>query len=191
VAGRTEQQALRAFYEPIQQAVSYLTADVLTYIPTGPGSYALYFGGSRSSSAVRLFGDAQLALHLVQRVRLVTAEGQRGPFKVSTTSYNYSVADADTNQELVVFHWHPQGRQPEGHAAKLLACDPHMHVGSGATVDDRILNRHVPTERLSIEDVLLLAIEMGAVPREGWHNIIVAARDRFRKYRTWPNPSPQ
>lgn len=189
MAGRTDAEALRAFYEPIQRSISYLTGDVLSVVPTGSRIYVLTFGSPSAPKVARLFGDKRLSLRSLQRLRLIEAEGERGPIKVSTLSYAYTLADESTGQELLTFHWHPQAREPRDPAAQVLARDPHMHIGSAATSDDRLLNRHMPTERLSIEDVLILAVEMGATPRDGWQDVILSARERFRAFRTWPRPA--
>src|SRR6478609_18718 len=100
---------------------------------------------------VRLQGDARLHLSLSQRYRIVEATDELGPWRVTTAGYFYEVADSD-EREIVAFQWHPAGPSS--------VTTPHLHFGAGARIGYRTLAAcHVPTGRISIEQVLRLAIE--------------------------------
>jgi hypothetical protein len=69
--------------------------------------------------------------------------------------------------EIVAYHWHPGRRSPIDF--------PHLHLGAGSGVDREELHKaHLPTGRVELEDVLLMAIqEFGVRPRrEDWEEIL-------------------
>ena len=110
------------------------------------------------------------------RYQIVESGVEQLPWKVHTTGWAYSLLDR--HQDPVIdFHWHPE-----------LTPDvqfPHLHVYSEP---DR---RHFPTGRVLIEDVLGLAVEMGAEPRdlEKWQRVSQKNVENFKKGATWGLPS--
>ena len=43
-----------------------------------------------------------------QNYRIVRAEGQRGPWKVTIAAYHYTLEEPD-GREVISFQWHPEG----------------------------------------------------------------------------------
>jgi hypothetical protein len=79
-------------------------------------------------------------------------------------AYFYSLQN-EAGQEIVAFHWQPSAEHP----------DPHMHLGVGAQLGRKDIARaHIPTGRISLEEVLRFAItELGANPlREDWEGVL-------------------
>jgi hypothetical protein len=170
LAGRSQHTAVKAFVAPIAEALHCFTrADVR---PSGykssDGDLLLLLN---SGKPVQLAG-CDLTLEVVQWFGIVEASGRFGPYKVQTTGYQYILADNGGQNEVFTFHWHP-------HTSGLN--HPHVHVPA----PDRRL--HVPTGRIAIEEVLLLAHEMGATPlTNSWQRKVYGALERFKNYRTWP-----
>jgi hypothetical protein len=69
------------------------------------------------------------------------------------------------------FHWHPDGKSD--------VTWPHLHV-----YEERKL--HVPTGRVAIEQIVRLAIDLGAPPiRDDWEDVLARSLSRFQDWRTW------
>jgi hypothetical protein len=174
VAGKTPPKAVRAFTSPIQSALTCFVdgrVQVDSYDPAVEG--VLQFNGG---DAVKLDGSPRLHLFISMRYKIVESGVAQKPWKIHTTGWAHSLLNR--RQEPVVdFHWHPD-----------LTPDiqfPHLHVYSEP---DR---RHFPTGRVLIEDVLCLAVEMGAVPRDGakWQRVSRKNIENFKKGATWGLPT--
>lgn len=74
-----------------------------------------------------------------------------------TAGYLFSI-DSPEHQEILAFHWHPDGNSPVRH--------PHLHIGAGAQSGFSPLQKaHVPTGQVMLQDVLLFAInDLGVEP---------------------------
>jgi hypothetical protein len=120
----------------------------------------------------RLRGERVLHLNVTQQYRIVEAEGERGPWKVTTTSYSYEILNEDQS-EFLIYHWHPEGLSPESR--------PHLHIGGAHR------KTHVPTGRVAIEDVLRMCIRDLGVDetRDDWAAVLDEAQAAFATWRTW------
>lgn len=179
MAGKTPREAAWSFIEPIQRSLSCVTPDVLNY---GGGDYprevphVLYVG---SGDPVHLPGGARISLTFRMHYRLVRAEGERGPWKVQIAGYLYGIDDVD-GREILAYHWHPEGRSSER--------EPHLHLGAGAYVGRAELTAaHLPTGRISVEELLVLAIRgLGVEPRrDDWEAVLAENQSAFEIWRTW------
>jgi len=120
-----------------------------------------------------------LRARMSQNYRIVRAEGQRGPWKVTITAYHYTLEGLD-GREIVSFQWHPRGRGALPY--------PHLHLGAAAEVGRAELEgAHIPTGRVALEQVLRFAIETFRLrPRRGdWRDVLFGTRRRFEQWRTW------
>jgi hypothetical protein len=121
-----------------------------------------------------------LSLGLAQYSRIVETDDQaRGPWKVRTAGYQYELLrGAD---EFLRFEWHPDSRSH--------ATFPDLHVGGAACQDGAsLLSRtHLPTGRITLEQIVRLAIEeLDVHPLRGdWQEILAASDEAFRQWRTW------
>ena len=133
------------------------------------------------SGYIPLRGENRLHLSVTIHYEIVqTSDPQRGPWKVSTRKYMYHVV-ADDMTEVILFHWHPDGKSDEK--------EPHLHVGSSQLTPTAVVSRrtHLPTGRVSLESVLELLIQgFGVVPlRPDWQEILAASESDFHRWRTW------
>jgi hypothetical protein len=127
---------------------------------------------------VQLSGTTRLHLSLSQRYRIIEASGDVGPWKVTTVGYFYEIADS-TAREIVSFQWHPDSQSP--------VTWPHFHLGPGAEVGhERLSSCHVPSGRISVEQVLRLVIELGAETlRTDWDDVLTASQETYEQWRSW------
>lgn len=169
LAGKSEHTAVRAFVAPIQRAISCFFKEQVR--PTGyksdQGIAELVFNNGEPA---QFQGNSGLALELAQQYEIVHAGDRHlGPYKVSTRAYQYSLVNADDDSEVYAYHWHPDSHHTI----------PHVHAPPNSKT-------HLPTGRIAIEQMLLLAYELGAQPIDPqWRRKIVGALDAFEEHRTW------
>ncbi|HMS48876.1 MAG: hypothetical protein WAX12_17955 [Candidatus Microthrix subdominans] len=94
-------------------------------------------------------------------------------FKVSTRKWIHVLRRE--GREIVAYHWHPDEPGDKTY--------PHLHL-------DGKSSPHYPTGRVLIEDVLMLAVEMGAEPvdRARWDECCERNRSNFALGATWGLP---
>jgi len=122
---------------------------------------------------------ASLRARLNQNFRIVPAEGQRGPWKATITSYHYTLEESD-GREIMSFQWHPTGQGALPY--------PHLHLGNAADVGrDELQDAHIPSGRIALEQVLRFAIETFKLRprRSDWRDVLFGTRRRFEQWRTW------
>lgn len=173
MAGRTPPEAVRAFTEPIQEALTCfahgrVAAD--SYDPDTEG--ILHFNKAED---VRLSGEGRVQLSITMRYRIVKIPNPivaGKSWKVSTTGWVHSLKDR-AGQKIVDFHWHP--------AVTPDIPFPHLHAPTDP------LNLHLPTGRVLVEDVLMLAVECGAEPidEDKWRFVHARNLANFAKGATW------
>lgn len=120
-------------------------------------------------------------LHLGMRYEIIrTDEVDRGPWKVRTHSYTYTLTTADETEALA-FHWHPESSGVSW---------PHLHVGKVNLAPNGVVThkQHIPTERISVEAIVRFCIgELDVSPqRDDWKSILHESEERFRMWRSWP-----
>ncbi len=166
--GRNPYQAVQNYRSSLQRIVSCVTSSVILVGSTQgyrPGSeHRLALG---PEEAVRLPG-ANVSLS-VQVFARVLEQGERAlPWTVSPFGYYYALREPE-GPEIVTYHWHPGRRSSIDF--------PHLHLGAGSGVGREELQKaHIPTGRVELEDVLMMAIrEFGVRPRrEDWARILGA-----------------
>ncbi|SPM32862.1 hypothetical protein MRAB57_661, partial [Mycobacterium rhizamassiliense] len=168
VAGRTQTAAVKAFVEPIQNALGLFASGKVTV-----DSYKKDVEGRlvfNRGEVVKLHGGAGVGLSVSMHYRIVPAEAGRGPWKVSTVGYMY---DLVLNEKaLYEYHWHPIS---DSHEVR-----PHLHCSA-------VGKCHIPTGRVMIEDVLNLAVHYGAKPNSmrRWKELDKLNREKFARGATW------
>jgi hypothetical protein len=181
LAGASPKQAVENFVKPLQRALSCVTTAV---IDRQGGhdlgrTYALTVNGGEPVRLARVSRRADIAIRIAQQYRIAQAEGDRGPLKVQTVAYMYTVEDAE-GREIFGYHWHPESRSP--------ASFPHFHLEAGAMIGRAELERaHFPTGRVSVEEFLRLVIEAFDVRtrRRDWRAVLQQTQAAFSKWRTW------
>jgi hypothetical protein len=109
--------------------------------------------------------------------RVTEAEGERGPWKVSTAAYFYALHD-EKQREMLAFHWHPD---TEGQKI------PHLHLYAASNIATLLAKVHLPTGRITLEQFLrFLIVELDVKPiRNDWERVLAGTERRHLQYRTW------
>ena len=100
-------------------------------------------------------------------------------WKVSTEEYIYNVAELeDTRDYMLAWHWHPNQR-PE--------C--HMHVNAQLGNAMTLAKKHIPTSRISFEEVLrFLIAECDVEPAKEENElrrVLEETQGLYERFRTW------
>lgn len=152
----------------LQQAVSCVSPAVVSYALEAPDTYGVALRGQEPDKRfVRLYDGSGLGLAAQYRVAAVA--GERG-WEATLAAYRYDLWDRD-GREILSYHWHP--------AARSHVTTPHLHLGMGAASwRPELAKAHLPTGRVTLEDVLLLAIQELDVPplRGDWRTILTGDR---------------
>ncbi len=163
---RRPHEAAAAFTENLGRAISCVTNAVFDirggYHPTPTPHVAAL----NSGLPVPLAGAAGLRLSVLLQYHIVQDSGSHGPWIIRTSAYSYTVWDRD-EQELLVYHWHPDGRSA--------VTVPHLHIGSTAlATGSTLVKKHLPTRRITLDDVVRLVItELDVVPRrQDWAMVL-------------------
>ena len=179
MAGKNPYDAVKNYTDPLQKALFCVTKRILSvgggYYPRDEPHVLALAGGS----PVTLKGKNKLALSVIQHYSVVKAEGERGPWKVSTRGYIYTLEDRERN-EIVAYHWHPLSSSPQF---------PHVHVRmTCGVIADRLAKAHLPTGRIAVEQFLrLLIAEFDVTPlRSDWDQVLAQTQQAFEDWRTWP-----
>jgi hypothetical protein len=185
LAGSTPAEAVENFLHPLRKCLACITNAHINVSPRGYESLSEdddpHAATLNDGRLTKLVSDPPLGLLLAIQYRIVEAEGERGPWKTTGVQYEYIVKRWNDHREVLTYHWHPNGRGPMK--------DPHVHVGSamlvsGATLDSKA---HVSTGRVSVEDIIRLAIdELHVEPRRAeWRKVTEQTRGAYAKYRSW------
>jgi len=184
VPGRNPAEAVRAFLEPLQQALACIATGMIN-IPRGghnpkvddPHQWIINNG-----LGAELLNDGPHDLQLFAAMHWQVIKDDRegyGHYRVKTLGYDYSLV-AGKATELWALHWHPSGRSWERR--------PHLHVGDvvlaeGAPVSSKT---HLVTGRMTFENAIRWAIEFGAAPlHDDWADRLAVAETPHMLYRTW------
>lgn len=119
-----------------------------------------------------------LWLSVSMQYKIVEADEDRGPYKVKMTSYRYGIEDK-RGKEILSYDWHPN--------TGMLSPHLHLHVPTSIPPIIDFHKKHLPTGRVSIEQILRLTVEeFGVRPiRKDWGKILSDAQGQFEKWRTW------
>jgi len=178
VPGQTAREAVENHVRPVQWALSCVTDAVPghrggTYV--SEKSHVLTLGTDNGST---FLSGADLKFSFIQHYSILQLEGDQ-PYRVRTAYYAYGLEDLE-GDEIFAYHWHPYGISPVGY--------PHLHLKHGARIGrPELIRGHLPTGRVSLEDVLTLVIEQFDVKplRSDWREVLEESADMFRKNRTW------
>jgi hypothetical protein len=174
LAARNPSQAVTNFLNPLNRVLSCLTKDII--VASGCDLNKIEAASLNKGAPSRLRSNPAFFLSVLIQYKLTKAEGERGPWKVSTAAYAYGLHDKEQS-EIISYHWHPGvGRRY-----------PHLHLGAGSGVAQYLEKVHVPTRRISLEEILRFAIEELRVRplRRDWEKVLELAQSQFEKFRTW------
>ena len=166
MAGRNPNEAVANFLEPLADAIGCfakgrLSANVRTPYSEGVCHF-------NRANDVSLRGTTGIVVSFSMRYQVVEdTDPVRGPWKVTTTGWMYTLRNE--GGELYEYHWHP--------ISSSHVLTPHVHVGGQ--------DRHIPTGRVMVEDVLELAREMGAECSDRWASLVTGNREKFMRGACW------
>lgn len=217
MAGRTPSEAYATFIDAMNQALYCVTAGGRLFMSGDrynlqvDKEYGVLLSGGgagpddrEDGDPIRLNSDSQLWLG-VAHAFIVRRDGPvETPFRVSSTAYSYFFYDEveHRRQEVLAFQWNKNAAPPERQY-------PHLHVGSviarGSPFaarspfrSDDVNGLHIPTGRLSLEAVLMFAIqELRVEPSDNRTiasvlQVLREGDERFHSERTqsgWPHIS--
>ena len=180
MAGRTPREAVANFLEPLKAVVGCITAEgFVTRYSRRDGEQQTAEFQDGFAILDRQNGQS-LKLEIIHRYTVVPAEGQRGPWAVTTAEYIYDVVD-EADDPIAAFHWHPLDARV-GDEMRW----PHLHA-YGVHPSLTLHRLHLPTGRVSIEAVVRFLIEdLDVIPRrQDWNSILDRHEQAFRGSRTW------
>jgi hypothetical protein len=178
LAGRTPREALAAFIDPLQRALSCVTRANLVYRPPWAGHVQALGASEEPIRLAATAGGPAPSLYVEQQYQVVEAPGEHGPWKVSTRAYRYRI-DSAAGDELVLWHWHPTDREGRPHRQPR----PHLHAQVG-----ELRGLHLLTGRVGLESVIrVLLDDFDVRPRRSdWQGVLDATETLFEQWRTWP-----
>lgn len=173
---RNEREALKRYKHVLQQALGLVAR-------------AQWITGEQDRQSGRWFLSTEPF-----PLRLVTADGGsiylrctqmfsyqksatfRGEWKVHTEQYIYSVGTTPSEDDTVVaWHWHPDVRE-----------ECHLHLYRDDEILGPMRKMHLPTQRISFEQVLrFLIVDLDVRARAGWEAVLDDCEKRFVTYRSW------
>ncbi len=121
-------------------------------------------------------GTLYLAIGQSLRVRY-----HKKQWRMSTQQYIYNVAELPdspgSRDYLFAWHWHPELGPQE--------C--HLHANAALSNGMRLDKKHLPTARVSLEEVLRFLIsECDVFPaRDDWQQVLDETQRRYEQHRTW------
>lgn len=135
--------------------------------------------------ARRSAGLANLFLGFNQRYRILRNHQatREQSYRVTTTYLEYAIFDHN-QREILVYHWHPQGKSN--------VITPHFHVGSavldttGHEMGKTFSRLHLPSGHVTIADVVRALIEEFNVRpiHERWDETLRVCQDAFELQQT-------
>lgn len=185
--GRTPQEAVQAFLEPLQDIISCVAHAKITLSPDGRHKIGRVHGMTlNNGTPVALKGSPRLLLRIQMQYEIVPlpADDERGKWKVSTRAYNYEL-QTDDYRAVFSYHWHPTSR----------VVRPHIHIGTSQLAKDAVLTHkhHMATDRVSLESVVRVCIEEAGVEplRPDWDQVLTIREGNFELYRRWSSFPPR
>lgn len=180
--GRSPNEAIEAFIDPLRTAVACLGGAHFTLTPGARGDVGVVHQWVLNGDDPLDMGDGYF---LRASMHFEVVDQRQAPanrrFKVKTRGYAYHVITAD-NEDIVAYHWHPEGSSPW--------VTPHMHVGDVALANTGVFPKraHIPTPRASFESVIAWVItELGVKPvRDDWAEVLSASERDFDEHKSWP-----
>lgn len=191
--GPSPAEAVRQFLAPLQQALGCVAQGKITTRRGGDhpkvgtdqqwtlndGGSALLKRGSSAAGAPRLDGPLEFFATMWWRVIKDDREGF-GPYRVTTTGYDYALVSGRPAVEVWAMHWHPTGASDE--------IKPHLHLGDVLLSERSPISSkaHLRTGRMTFENAIRWLIAFGAEPLHAdWEDRLTLAETPHLLFRSW------
>jgi hypothetical protein len=179
LSGRNPRDAVQAYLDRLQASLSCVSKT--RFNVSGRHAEAEEPHSLTTAEDPISLKDSRILLSINQRYKIVkTSKPELGPWKVSTFAYSYWVMDSE-GREVLLYQWAKPGQS-------LSSVDfPHLHLGPGAgDLISEFDKAHLPSGRIAFEEIVRLAVEMGAEPlREDVDDVLTKNLAIFREYKTW------
>lgn len=164
----TEAEAWREFRDPIARVIGCV--DQRTRLVERQFADGVRLLSSPTDGVP--FGD-NLVLQFAFHLKHVEKEAEQ---RMTTLKYTFTLYEAKSGDRVFGWHWHPVSRRSK-------VPYPHVHIPKGAP----FCNSHVPTGRMSLEDVVLFGLDDLAVKPTvpTGRQIVIDIRDRHKANRGW------
>ena len=172
--GETESAARERYKYYLQQALSCIHPSAYFYIGKQPLADEWALSTNPIPIPLQTRDGGVLYLTATQSFR---TKRQKREWKVSTQAYIYNVSEwADTRDYMFAWHWHPS-QPPE--------C--HLHVSAELSNHMKLDKKHLPTARVSFEEVLRFLIEEFDVEpaKSEWQGVLAETQERYERHRSW------
>jgi len=182
LAGNTASQAVVNFHDPMKEVLGCFLKGSVSNRLGSHASHVPHVFTIADGDPVKLAGQSQLSLAVTMHYRVV--EDPRpdvGPFKVSTAKYIFELYDK-AGRRVIGYHWHPDDEKSPFRS-------PHLHLGESLRGPNLHHKAHLPTGRVSLEEVLKLAVySFNVEPIRGdWEKILNRTQERHEAFRSWGN----
>jgi hypothetical protein len=177
--GETESAARDRYWYYLQESLRCIHQSAYFYMSRPPLAQHKEWALTSSPASIPLgvSNGGTLYLSATQSFRV---RRHKGEWRVSTQEYIYNVGETeDARDYMFAWHWHPNYGRPE--------C--HLHANAELPNGMKLDRKHLPTARISFEEVLWFLIsEFGVVPAQDiaeCQRVLSATQERHEKYRTW------
>lgn len=175
--GNSPDEAVAYFLEQIKTALSVLTAP---HLVRPPGALGVVQAATLRDGPVRIGSDfpkyAGFQIDVKLQYAVIEDPSPQGHYRCTSHQYIYTLYD-DQQRKILAFHWHPGSNSPEEW--------PHCHVGEAFIPQrDRL---HIPTERLTVEQFVRIAVEsFGArATSDDYAEVLDITQQAHEEHRSW------
>lgn len=170
-------QALTEYHRQIGRILNCVSHAWAYTFPIAPDEYMLVSQDRNTSSSLLKLqrGRETLFLDVSQTIQIFDADN----FRISTLKYIYVLWSASPNERIVDWHYHRRQNN---------SFEAHLHIRDDAKVTNHcLIDRHIPTGRVSLEDIVRFAVEEVSIsPRnENWRIVLEQTESLFRANKTW------
>ena len=171
MAARSAADAAKQFLQELRKSLAPVTdAHIIHYGTRGRNTYVAGFQGGRR---VRLARPNELQFELTHTFSVAPHPNARRHWTADSHGYIYDLHDAE-GERLLAYHWHPEGRSR--------VTWPHLHLYGVIRAID-FGRKHLPTRRVTLDDVVHLLRHEFDVPRRsviGGGSFLGAASDTYQ-----------
>lgn len=191
--GDSPAEAVRQFLAALQQALGCVARGKITTRRGGDhpqvgaeqqwtlndGAPATLKRGTAASGIPRPDGPLEFFATMWWKVIEDDRDGY-GPYRVSTSGYEYSLVSGRNSAEVWAMHWHVTGVSDE--------VKPHLHLGDLLLSKEAPVNSkaHLRTGRMTFENAIRWVIAFGAEPlHANWEDRLTLAETPHLLFRSW------
>lgn len=177
---RNEREALNRYKGVLQRSLGVVTKSIWT-AGESPRAKGIWFLQT-SESPLRLVAEGgSIYFRATQAFTIEKSRTILGEWKVRTTQYVYAIGGGpDIEDQIAAWHWHPDVRE-----------ECHLHVYHEDAIVGPLSDLHLPTKRVSFEQVLrFLIVDLKVRAAPNWERVLADGQARFDEFKSWGEASP-